>query len=127
MPRSAGEARRDATGLGGDYRMVWAGVESVESILRDLRLDAQKPVGILIDNPARHLIVALALLKVGITSTSLRSDLLETAWAAGVQILLAEGRFPRANRGARTSSMRHGSRKSEWTPARPPLSIQPGS
>ncbi|MBX9760420.1 MAG: acyl--CoA ligase [Beijerinckiaceae bacterium] len=76
------------------YRMVWAGVESVESILSDLRLDPQKPVGILIDNPARHLIVALALLKAGITSTSLRSDLLETAWAVGVQTVLAEGPLP---------------------------------
>jgi acyl-coenzyme A synthetase/AMP-(fatty) acid ligase len=57
------------------YRMLLQGILSVEAILADLKVDSDQAIGILIANPARHLIVALALAKRGITSASLTADL----------------------------------------------------
>ena len=73
------------------YDMLQKGVLSIQSVLREAAIDRDRPVGIVVDNPARHLIVLLALLKSGYTFSSLRPNQIETAYRYGVAQLIAEG------------------------------------
>ena len=68
------------------YEMMVNGVLSVQAVLADLWLfDRGKVVGVLIDNPGRHLIVLLALLQSGLAFTSLRRETLDVARNFGVR------------------------------------------
>jgi acyl-CoA synthetase (AMP-forming)/AMP-acid ligase II len=57
-----------------NYDMLIKGIFSVQSIIHDLRLSREAPVGLLVDNPIRHIIVFLALLRSGFTVTSMRRE-----------------------------------------------------
>lgn len=72
------------------YRMLNDGVASVQRMLASLPLTREKPVAILIDNPARHLILILALMKSGIPSASLRPDQIREAMKHGISEALIE-------------------------------------
>ncbi len=73
------------------YGMVKSAIASAQCVLDDLKLDPSRPIGLLIDNPSRHMILALALLKSGFTSASLRPDLLEAAVNAGIETIIVDG------------------------------------
>lgn len=66
------------------YSMLDAGTASAASHISKLGIDRSAPVGVLIDNPAWHLIVCLALARVGYASVSLRAGQL----SAGPPIVL---------------------------------------
>ncbi len=53
------------------YEMLWAGIQSVQIKLAKLALNKAEPIGLLVDNPVRHLIVCLALVRSGFTVASL--------------------------------------------------------
>lgn len=76
------------------YRMLVDGVASVQRMLATLSLDRQKPVGIVIDNPARHIIFILALIRGGVTSASLRPDQINEAMKNGVTELFVDAPTP---------------------------------
>jgi acyl-coenzyme A synthetase/AMP-(fatty) acid ligase len=76
------------------FAMVQSGVDSVRHVLAQHRLEPDTCVGVLIDNPARHLIVALALIANGHAAASLRPDLLAAGVAAGVTNLITDTPLP---------------------------------
>jgi acyl-coenzyme A synthetase/AMP-(fatty) acid ligase len=76
------------------YEMMVNGVLSVQAVLADLALDRGKVVGVLIDNPGRHLIVLLALLQSGLAFTSLRSETLDVARNFGVDTVITDKKLP---------------------------------
>lgn len=76
------------------YGMVRSGIASVQCVLDDLKLEPLKPVGLLIDNPGRHMIIALALMKSGFAVASLRKDLLDAARCAGIETVIADAPLP---------------------------------
>jgi len=82
------------------YGMVQSGINSVRHVLSEHRLEPDTCVAILMDNPGRHLIVALALMADGHAVASLRPELLQNAVSAGVTTVISEGRLP-LMRGAR--------------------------
>ena len=76
------------------YDMLVKGISSVQAVFTELKADQEKPVGILIDNPARHLIVLLALMKSGFTFTSLRQEQVDLALKCGVAVVLTDTKLP---------------------------------
>ena len=76
------------------YGMVQSGIASAQAVIVDLKLDPERPVGLMIDNPSRHMIVALALMKSGFAIASLRPDLLEAASVAGIDTVIVDGPLP---------------------------------
>ena len=76
------------------YGMLQTGILSVQSVVRDLGIERDQPVGVVIDNPARHLIVLLALLKSGYTYSSLRPNQIDTAAQSGVRQLIVDRSLP---------------------------------
>jgi acyl-coenzyme A synthetase/AMP-(fatty) acid ligase len=75
------------------FRMLLQGILSVEAILAELKVEPDKAVGILIENPARHMIVALALAKHGVTSATLTVDLVPIARQIGISTVLTDQRI----------------------------------
>lgn len=57
-----------------NYQMLLNGVFSVQTVIRDLRLSRDAPVGLLVDNPIRHIVIFLALIRSGLTVTSMRKE-----------------------------------------------------
>ncbi len=57
-----------------NYEMLLGGIFSVQAIIHELRLTRDLPVGLLVDNPIRHIIIFLALMRSGITVTSMRRE-----------------------------------------------------
>ena len=76
------------------FEMLIAGIHSVQRVLQDLRLDPGKPVGLMIDNSARHLIIGLALMKSGFAFASLRPNLIEAAVRLGMTQLIVDTALP---------------------------------
>ena len=76
------------------YGMVASGMESVRSVLDGFRIDRDKPVGVLIGNSARHIIVGLALIKSGFTIASLRRDLVRPALDSGISTIITDENLP---------------------------------
>lgn len=76
------------------FSMLVSGMESVRSMLEGFRLDREKPVGLLIENPVRHIIVGLALIRSGYAIASLRRDLLNPALSNGFSTILTDERLP---------------------------------
>lgn len=76
------------------YGMLWSGMQSVQRQLADMGLDYDSPVGIVVDNPARHFIILLALLRNGFTSASLRPDQMVSAEANGVTTFITDAKLP---------------------------------
>ncbi len=72
------------------YRMLVSGVLSVERHLKKLELDENCLVGVIIESPARHMIVAIALLKMGVPFTSLMPSMVSAAEAVGMKYLLSD-------------------------------------
>ena len=72
------------------YKMLLEGILSVESVFADMRLDQNRAVGILVANPARHLIIALALAKSGFSSSSLTKNLLHRCAAVGIHTVITD-------------------------------------
>jgi acyl-coenzyme A synthetase/AMP-(fatty) acid ligase len=70
------------------------GISSVQAILASLSLDRDRPVGILIDSPSRHLIVLLALMKNGFTFISMRNEQIGLALKCGVAAVLTDVKIP---------------------------------
>lgn len=75
------------------YRMLLEGVNSVQAALSNLSLDRTRPVGVLLESPARHVIVSLALAKSGYCSVALRNDLLRDSARVGVKAVLCDKAF----------------------------------
>lgn len=75
------------------YRMLLDGINSVQVALSKLSLDRDRPIGVLINSPARHIIVSLALAKSGYCSVALRSDLLRDGARVGVRSVLCDKAF----------------------------------
>ena len=73
------------------FRMLVDGVNSVQATLAELNLRNDQPVSILVDHPARHLIIALGLMASGFSISSLRDDLLPAAHAAGFSVFVTDG------------------------------------
>ena len=73
------------------YRMMAAGIRSVESVLRDKGLAAGQIVGVKIDSPARHLIVTCALYRLGVVLVSVigKMDVSETG--VKLQVMITDG------------------------------------
>lgn len=76
------------------YEMMVRGVRSVQAVLADLALDRSKAVGILIDNPGRHLIVMLALLQSGYAFSPLRRATLDIGRKFGVDVFITDEKLP---------------------------------
>lgn len=74
------------------YGLVARGVASMQQALGRLRLDPEKPVGLLVDDPPRHIIVSLALMGMGYTVAALRDELIEPAAAWGIDNFLVDDR-----------------------------------
>ncbi|MFN3892481.1 MAG: class I adenylate-forming enzyme family protein [Beijerinckiaceae bacterium] len=72
------------------FGMVQSGIDSVRQVLFDLRLEPDTCIGVLVDNPARHFIIALALISNGHAFAPLRVDLVSAAKAAGMTTLISD-------------------------------------
>jgi acyl-coenzyme A synthetase/AMP-(fatty) acid ligase len=72
------------------YGMVATGTLSAEAKLKQLGITRGDWVSINVDNPARHLILLLALWRLGIPSASIRRDLVDVAVVAGCKLFLSE-------------------------------------
>ena len=59
------------------FGMLAQAVGSVARHLAAAKLSAGKPVGVLVDTPSRHLVITLALAKIGLASIPLRRDIME--------------------------------------------------
>ena len=66
----------------------------MQSVIGELKLDPGKPVGVMIDNAARHIIVGLALMKSGFAFASLRPNLIEPAARLGMTQLIVDTALP---------------------------------
>lgn len=60
------------------WGMLWGAVGACAARLSGLGLEAGKPVGIVVDNPIRHLVLCLALFRSGAPSISLERSLVST-------------------------------------------------
>lgn len=76
------------------YGMILSGTLSAESRLRQLGVTRRDVVAVDVGNPARHLIIVLALWRLGIASASIRPDLIEAAASAGFTLLLSDTASP---------------------------------
>lgn len=76
------------------FSMIASGTESARAALDGLRLDREKPVALLIENPIRHIILGLALIKSGYAIASVRRDLLNSALEHGISTVLTDERLP---------------------------------
>lgn len=76
------------------YKMLADGISAVSRAVHDHSFDRNRPVGILVDNPGRHIIVLLALLSRGYAFCSLRKDLLGVAVASGVDQVVTDEPLP---------------------------------
>ena len=76
------------------YGMVQSGTASAQTVIDDLKLDPSRPVGLLIDNPSRHMIIALALMKSGFAYSALRADLLDASLNAGIETVITDAPLP---------------------------------
>jgi acyl-coenzyme A synthetase/AMP-(fatty) acid ligase len=76
------------------YDMLAKGISSVQTVLASLTLDRNRPVGILIDSPTRHIIVLLALMKSGFTFVSIRNDQIDLAMQCGVNVVFTDTTLP---------------------------------
>ena len=81
------------------YSLVVRAVASAQKAIASLKLSQDKPVGLLVDDPARHMIISLALMGMGYTVAGLRDDLVETARAYDIDVFVADG-APRKLEGA---------------------------
>ncbi|MFN3892478.1 MAG: AMP-binding protein [Beijerinckiaceae bacterium] len=100
------------------YEILVNGVYSVQRTISHLMLDRNHPVAIAVDNPGRHLIVLLALIRSGYTVTSIRADQLGLAISFGAKAVLTDRLIP-PQAGARVHAV-----DDKWfqggTVARPP-------
>ena len=78
------------------YEMLRVGVASVQCVLPSLELDRDQLVGVLVDNPIRHLITALALLRSGYSFCPMRADEREFAISCGARTIITDARLPLA-------------------------------
>lgn len=76
------------------YKMIADGIDAVSVTLRELNPDRNRPVGLLVANPGRHLVVLLALLRSGFAFSSLRLDLLPAAIASGFDQVITDEIIP---------------------------------
>jgi len=76
------------------FAMVQSGIDSVRQVLAEHQLEPDTCVGVLVDNPARHLIISLALIANGHAAASLRNDLLPAAQAAGITNVITDKPLP---------------------------------
>ena len=81
------------------YSLVVRAVASAQKAIASLKMSQDKPVGLLVDDPARHMIISLALMGMGYTVAGLRDDLVETARAYDIDVFVADG-APRKLEGA---------------------------
>lgn len=75
------------------YGMLASGVAAVENRIAGLALDRDKAVGVLVENPARHIIVTLALAKAGYCAVSLHRSHLPLCAALSVPAVLSDTRL----------------------------------
>jgi acyl-coenzyme A synthetase/AMP-(fatty) acid ligase len=73
-----------------NYRMLIEGIRSAQHVLKDLDLDRNYPVGLLVGSPIRHVIVFLALLRSGFTVTSMREEHIDLAAQIGTQVVITD-------------------------------------
>ena len=71
------------------FGMLLAGICSVQATLAKLSLDDTRPIGILIEDPVRHIILSLALMKSGFCTVALRPDCLNTASHLGLSEIIS--------------------------------------
>jgi acyl-coenzyme A synthetase/AMP-(fatty) acid ligase len=71
------------------FGMLLGGICSVQATLAKLPLDDTKPIGILIEDPVRHIILSLALMKAGFCTVALRPDCLNTASRLGLSEIIS--------------------------------------
>lgn len=79
------------------YRMLGAAVSSAAAMIERLAPRRDHAVGILIEDPARHIMVALALAKAGYCSASLTPGVLENCARLRIHTILCDA--PRAQQG----------------------------
>jgi acyl-coenzyme A synthetase/AMP-(fatty) acid ligase len=72
-----------------NYEMLLNGIFSIQSVIYDLRLSRGAPVGLLVDNPIRHIIIFLALIRSGFTVTSMRREHFRTS-GVNNQIIISD-------------------------------------
>jgi acyl-coenzyme A synthetase/AMP-(fatty) acid ligase len=77
------------------YSLVVRAIASAQKAIASLKLSQDKPVGLLVDDPARHMIVSLALMGMGYTVAGLREDLIQPARACGIDVFIVDDRAPR--------------------------------
>lgn len=71
------------------FGMLLSGVCCIEAKLAVLALDKEKPIGIFVDDPVRHIIISLALMKSGFCTVALRPDSISIASSIGVSTIIS--------------------------------------
>ncbi len=74
------------------YSLVVRAIASAQKTVAGFRFSKDKPIGLLIDDPARHVIISLALMDMGYTVAGLREDLIGPARACGIDVFIIDGR-----------------------------------
>lgn len=101
------------------YGMILSGLLSIESKLRQHGVSRRDVVAVDVGNPARHLIVILALWRLGIASASIRPDLIKAAASAGFTLMLSDSASPTH------ADMRHATVTEDWFTQAVPDEILP--